>query len=584
MHEIKRVAIYCRVSTEEQATEGYSISAQLQTLRQYTQLYGWEIAEEYVDEGISGKNISGRPAMQKLISDVEKDKFQAVLVWKISRLSRNMLDTLTLLDKFEDYGVKFISYSENFDTGSPIGRLVVQLMASIAEMERNTLSENVKLGMKQRALEGSWNGGVVFGYDTIEKELVINKKEAEIVQQIYQLYANGKGLKSIANYLNKAGYRTKRNCYFSINGVAQILDNVIYNGKISWLKVENWDTKRRRGKNPNPILVEGQHEAIISDELWSMVQARRKSKSFKQRQSNEPFLLSSLLRCPDCGQGMVPAITTNKRKDGTKKKYRYYVCSNFHNKGSSACRANSIKAYDAEYEVINKIEKILSNQNQLFSKLQSINTTSIESLNQLNSELKQLENRLSEIQELQNRYLEAFEQKTLPIAILQERLQHVSNEKAELEQRHNEITGQLSSNDAKVIKPELIQKLLEKFLLVYKQSSRERQKQLLQLLLNKITVKHPIGQSRMVDQIELDFDFSEVNISKTFTLIHMLYRETDNANGFPKPIPASDNKIPPYLHHFLPLFMIRFSPVYPISPIHLLHQYQPHQLMGKRHF
>nr|WP_257007505.1 zinc ribbon domain-containing protein [Bacillus licheniformis] len=96
---------------------------------------------------------------------------------------------------------------------------------------------------------------------------------------------------------------------------------------------------------------------------------------------------------------MVPAITTNKRKDGTKKKYRYYVCSNFHNKGSSACRANSIKAYDAEYEVINKIEKILSNQNQLFSKLQSINTTSIESLNQLNSELKQLENRLSEIQE-----------------------------------------------------------------------------------------------------------------------------------------------------------------------------------------
>ncbi|AOP17536.1 hypothetical protein BL1202_04616 [Bacillus licheniformis] len=179
--------------------------------------------------------------------------------------------------------------------------------------------------------------------------------------------------------------------------------------------------------------------------------------------------------------------------------------------------------------------------------------------------------------------MEAFEQKTLPIAILQERLQHVSKEKAELEQRHNEITGQLSSNDAKVIKPELIQKLLEKFLLVYKQSSRERQKQLLQLLLNKITVKHPIGQSRMVDQIELDFDFSEVNISKTFTLIHMLYRETDNANGFPKPIPASDNKIPPYLHHFLPLFMVRFPSINPKSPINLLEQNQSHQLMRERH-
>ena len=254
MDQIKRVALYCRVSTEEQANEGYSISAQLQVLRQYTQLYGWEIAEEYIDEGKSGKNVKGRPAMRKLVEDVEKDKFQAVLVWKISRLSRNMLDTLKLLDKFEKYGVKFISYSENFDTSTPIGRLVLQLMASIAEMERNTLAENVKLGMKQRALEGLWNGGVVFGYDhTDKKMLVINHKEAEIVRLIFNLYANGKGLKAIANHLNKAGYRTKRNRYFSINGVAQILDNPVYIGKIRWLQFENWDTQRRRGRNPNPI-------------------------------------------------------------------------------------------------------------------------------------------------------------------------------------------------------------------------------------------------------------------------------------------------------------------------------------------
>lgn len=89
------------------------------------------------------------------MADIEKKEFDTVLVWKISRLSRNMLDTLVLLDKFEEYNVKFISYSENFDTVSPIGRLVVQIMTSIAEMERNTLSENIKLGMKQRALEGS---------------------------------------------------------------------------------------------------------------------------------------------------------------------------------------------------------------------------------------------------------------------------------------------------------------------------------------------------------------------------------------------------------------------------------------------
>lgn len=184
-------------------------------------IYNWEVIDEYVDEGISGKSVKGRSEMKRLIKDVENERFDAVIVWKISRLSRNMLDTLTILDKFEKYNVKFISYSENFDTSSPIVRLVLQIMASIAEMERNTLSENVKLGMKQRALEGRCNGGIVFGYDTVKKKLVINVKEAEVVQLIYYMYANGIGLRAISNHLNKAGYRTKRNRYLSINGVRQ---------------------------------------------------------------------------------------------------------------------------------------------------------------------------------------------------------------------------------------------------------------------------------------------------------------------------------------------------------------------------
>lgn len=579
MNEIRQVAIYCRVSTEEQATEGYSISAQLQTLRQYAQLYGWEIAGEYADEGISGKNITGRPAIQKLIADVENNKFQAVLVWKISRLSRNMLDTLTLLDLFEANDVKFISYSENFDTGTPIGRLVVQLMASIAEMERNTLSENVKLGMKQRAYEGYWNGGIVFGYDVVDKALVINEKEAFIVKLAFELYAEGKGLKAVANHLNKAGYRTKRGHHFSVNGVAQILDNIVYNGKISWAKVENWDSKRRKGKNPNPIIVEGKHEAIIPDDLWNIVQARRNSRSFKQRQSNEPFLLSSLLRCPTCNQGMVPATTTWKSKDGTKKKYRYYVCSDFHNKGSSACRANSTKAYEAEAQLIERIEQFAHSEQQLFSKLQALNTTSIELLHSLSTELEDIKKRLLEIQSLQNQYLDAFEQKTLPVTILQERLQKLTAEKTALEQRQNEITAQLSSNDSKVIQPDLIQTLLLRFLDAYKRAPREHQKRLLQLLIGRITVKHPNGKPRSIDAIELDFDFSEVNVSKTFTLLHLLYREANMEDELASPQFAFNDKMPPYLKLFLPLFMVRFVFHNSKTTVNLLDKYEFHQLV-----
>lgn len=219
---------------------------------------------------------------------------------------------------------------------------------------------------------------------------MINEDEAEVVRQIFEMFASGKGLKAIANHLNKAGFHTKHNRHFSINGIATILDNHVYIGKIRWLQVENWDTRRRKGKNPNPILVDGKHKSIISEELWGIVQARRKSRSFKQKQSNEPFLLSSLLRCPDCGQGMVPSITTATRKDGTKKKHRYYVCSNFHNKGSSACKANSIRAYQAEEEIINRILGFLSDSESFISTIEGLNKQTVHSTMQIKDELEQI--------------------------------------------------------------------------------------------------------------------------------------------------------------------------------------------------
>src|SRR5699024_10426975 len=126
---------------------------------------------------------------------------------------------------------------------------------------------------------------------------------------------------------------------------------------------------------------------------------------------------------------------------------------------------------------------------------------------------------------------------------------------------------------SKVIQPELIEKLLKRFLSVYKKSSRENQKQLVQLLIDNISIKQ-IDKSRSIKNIELDFDFTEMNISKTFTLIHLLYRETDNEHTFS--IPASDKELPPYLHDFLPLFVVRFSPHNLKCSINLLQQHHTH--------
>jgi site-specific DNA recombinase len=158
--------------------------------------------------------------------------------------------------------------------------------------------------------------------------------------------------------------------------------------------------------------------------------------------------------------------------------------------------------------------------------------------------------------------MEAFEQNLFPVSLLQERLQKLVKSKNALEQKKNELSIQLSSSDSKIIPPDVVRHLLEKYVHAFQQSSREKKKQLFQLLLNKIIVKQSEGRSRTVDKIELDFDFSEVKLSKTFTLINILYLESDQLEENSSSNPDSKDKMPPYLQLFLPLFMVRFSVIY----------------------
>lgn len=568
LNEIKKVCLYIRVSTEEQ-TEGYSLTAQVNTLRQYAELHGWQITNVYADEGISGKSIKGRPQLQQLLYDLQYDQIDAVLVWKISRLSRSLSDTLQLLERFEEYNVKFISYSENFDTSNAMGRLILQIMAGLAEMERNTLSDNVKLGMRQKAMEGGWNGGVVLGYNSIEKTLVINHTEADIVRLIFVEYAQGRGLRAIANKLNKEGYTTKKGRLFSINGIATILDNPMYIGKIRWMRFQEWDTKRRKGKNPNPIVVQGTHERIITEELWSVVQERRSSKSHKQRQSNKPFLLNALLRCPVCDQGMVPAISTYTRKDGTKIKHRYYECGNFHNKGTTACNSNSVRADETEEYIFSIIKQLLQDEKTFKKKILGICKSTKDKESIQKQEMSDFEIRLSQLNELQERYFRAFEEKLFPIDLLQERLKQVAEEKTAVEEALIEIQRKLNQQIQKPIPPELIKKLLQKFVSVYEVATREQKKHLIQLLVKRIKIVNLPKRQRKIKSVELEFDFEDLHKSKSVILIHHLFGDSSwkelSSNA------RNEKYLPPYFQQFLPLFMVRFIPINAKSPIYLLY-------------
>ncbi|MEM5597211.1 recombinase family protein [Niallia circulans] len=169
-----RAVIYARVSTAEQAEEGYSIDAQIDTVTRKCEQEGRQVVFKYIDRGVSGKSIKKRLFLQQLLKDAKEKNFDEVWVWKTNRLARNHLDLLKIVDELNKYNIGFKSCSEAFDTSTPTGKLLMNVLASIGEFERETIVENVKMGMKQRAKQGKWNGGQVLGYKsiTIEGEII----------------------------------------------------------------------------------------------------------------------------------------------------------------------------------------------------------------------------------------------------------------------------------------------------------------------------------------------------------------------------------------------------------------------------
>jgi site-specific DNA recombinase len=448
-----------RVSTEEQADEGFSIQAQLQTLRTNAKLHQYIIHDEYVDEGISGKSINNRPELNRLLSDAKKGLFEEVIVWKVNRISRSMSDLLNIADKLEANGIAFKSFSEPFDTSNAAGKFLMQMMGAVAELERNTIVDNVKMGMKQRAQQGKWNGGAALGYKSVEIEgstnrkrketkLIVVEQEAAIVQFIFKKYENGQGLRSIANELNHMGHKTKRGRAFSVTTIKGILSNPLYIGKIRFNKQQDWNTKRRKGTNPSPIIVDGEHEAIIGQELWNKVLARyANANKHPPRVYYGSFPFTGVMRCPQCGHGMVAQRATRKSKKTGEIKYTpYYQCGQFANKGTAVCRANSVRLDYAHEEIMSRLKQILLHPQLVDDVFTSL--TQKKNVNTINFEddLKFVDKELDNINHKREKYFKLFEEDLLPGQLLRDKLISIDENKAKLQKRKAELEDQLTDN------------------------------------------------------------------------------------------------------------------------------------------
>ncbi|HBZ35379.1 MAG TPA: resolvase [Rikenellaceae bacterium] len=519
MDKERIAAIYTRVSTREQAEAGYSIEEQEKLLRTYCTENQIALYKVYSDKGISGKSIKGRPGIQNMLADAELKKFDIILVWRFNRLSRRLLDTLQIVEKLSYKNIELKSITEMTELNTLQGRLQLHIMSSFGEYERGQIAENVKMGMDARAKEGRWNGGIVLGYDLIdvpdsnrkrgENMLVINKKEADVVKHIFDLYYNGKGYKSIANQLNKEGYQTKKGNPFAITSIKDIVSNPLYSGMIRYDVRSNWASKRRRGINPNPILVPGIHEPIISKEMFAKVQELIRAKSGK---SNKTFAgsypLTGILRCPVCNSGMVAGRVVSTRKDGTKNVIRYYYCGAWRNKGTAVCRSNGVRADDVENYVFQKIRRLVNSDSFLKATLSKVNGKRRDMILPAESNVKDIEKEIQALTKNREQYFKLMEKRAIDEVILLQKLQEISDNIAKLESDKTTQEGYLDTSEVLEIPYELVKATLEEFSeLLNISASDEEKKTLLHLLIDEIK----IGNHRRPESITIKFNSVLVN-------------------------------------------------------------------------
>lgn len=250
MDKTLRACIYTRVSTQEQAKEGYSIEAQEARCKAAIESKGWEYAGTFSDPGVSGTSME-RQGLRDMLDAVEAGEVDAVVVYKLDRLSRSQRDTLTIIeDVFKKNEIVFLSLNETLDTSTPWGLAMIGILSAFNQMECANITERMTMGRKEKAKSGGYAGGKPpLGYKSVDGELIVVPEEAEIVQLVFALRKKGVTLIGIAEELNKQGYRTRKGQEFKHSSIQNILANE-----------DTYKGHYRYGKNSTKM---GQHEAIL---------------------------------------------------------------------------------------------------------------------------------------------------------------------------------------------------------------------------------------------------------------------------------------------------------------------------------
>jgi len=354
-----RCAVYTRKSTDENLDLDFnSLDAQREAGEAYIASQkgdGWVcLPDRYDDGGYTGGNMD-RPALGRLLADVEAGKVDCVAVYKVDRISRSLMDFARMMEVFDRHSVAFVSVTQHFNTATSMGRLILNVLLSFAQFEREIISERTRDKIAAARRKGKWTGGPpVLGYDRARdnrgSRLEINKAEAERVRAIYRMYLEEGSLLPALRSLKALGWKTKRyetakgawrgGAEFDKSALQKLLTNVVYLGKVTY-----------KGD-----VYEGEHEAIVDEDLFARVQGllrRNRNSGGMHSRNKHGALLKGLVRCRTCGCAMSHHFATRGNK-----RYRYYVCIRAQKNGWNACPAPSLPAKQLEDFVVEQIKTL----------------------------------------------------------------------------------------------------------------------------------------------------------------------------------------------------------------------------------
>jgi len=450
-----KVALYARVSSENQAEKDLSIPSQLKVMREYAKKNNWQIVEEYVDPGFSARTAD-RPAFQEMMSRVRhKEKpIDIILVWKLNRFARNREDSYVYKNLIRKHGVEVISCSEPIDD-TPAGQLLEGILETMDEFFSINLAQDTLRGMKENAERGYWNGGKPpIGYkkvpvqvgSNVRNKLALDPLFSSVIKRIFKAYIDGEGACSIATTLNLEGLKTDLNKPWNKNTIYHILCDEAYTGTLVFNKRCQRKGHQRKKDSKEIIRIENSHEAIIDKATFNKVQRIRKQRNpglQHPRTAKSEYLLSGLLYCGNCNSAMIGCAA----KSST---VFYYRCRKSHQEGKHVCGAKLVNRKEIESTVLKEIKMNILSEENLKEIVRLTNNELAEAKIKYKDEIETYNKQITDKNRRLNTIYEAIESGKLEIDNINHRLKHLEKGKRAIEYKmHNTEVQQIDFNTVK---------------------------------------------------------------------------------------------------------------------------------------